>query len=59
MRTFYEEIYNIIRESSALCYKYYEDERFYPEFYENVLKLNSVLYLYEKKRITLYDVKRF
>ena len=59
MRTFYEEIYNIIRESSALCYKYYEDERFYPEFYENVLKLNSVLYLYKKKRITLYTDKSF
>ena len=59
MRTFYEEIYNIIRNSSALCYKYYEDERFYPEFYENVLKLNSVLYLYKKKRITLYTDKSF
>ena len=59
MRTFYEEIYKIIRASTALCYKYYEDERFYPEFYKNILKLNSVLYLYKKKRITLYTDKSF
>lgn len=59
IKTFYQEMHDIISRSSALSYVYYEDKRYYPELYDNILKLHSVLEKYEQNRIALFAEKSF
>jgi acyl-CoA synthetase (AMP-forming)/AMP-acid ligase II len=59
MRWFYEEIFKIIQNSAKLCYVHYDKRHFYPEMYENILRLNTFLYNIRKKRVALFAEKSF
>lgn len=59
MKYYYENLYNIIKSSSALFYVYYDEKHTYQECHQNMLKLNSVLHKVRNKRIALYVSKSF
>jgi D-alanine--poly(phosphoribitol) ligase subunit 1 len=56
---FYIDLLNIIKNSKAVVYRYFDEEYTYQELYSLMLKINTVLSEYRNGQIVLYASKNF
>ena len=56
---FYQKLYGILNNSEALAYRYFAKRHYYPELFENMLKINSAIRGCRNKKIVLYANKEF